>query len=62
MYESARKSGIYRSYYRNGLLKVEGNFARNKENGEWRYYNEQSELVKVVTYEYGTLVVEEKVR
>jgi antitoxin component YwqK of YwqJK toxin-antitoxin module len=42
--------GYYRSYYKNGKLKSEGNFFMGAEIGKWIYYNKKGSVYKIINY------------
>lgn len=45
--------GFYKEYYKNGVLKVEGNYSvdtARKKNGVWHYYSKRGILYKSINY------------
>jgi antitoxin component YwqK of YwqJK toxin-antitoxin module len=35
-------------YYENGVLKMEGNYLKNKQVGLWKFYSKDGKLIKEV--------------
>jgi antitoxin component YwqK of YwqJK toxin-antitoxin module len=42
--------GEIKEFYSNGKLKLEGFYLDGKKNGEWREYNEDGKLLKVIRW------------
>jgi antitoxin component YwqK of YwqJK toxin-antitoxin module len=47
--------GFYREYYPNGKLFVEGQYAGGRQNGEWTYYFDNSQINRKAVYKNGKL-------
>jgi antitoxin component YwqK of YwqJK toxin-antitoxin module len=45
--------GVYKEYYPNGKLFVEGTYRRGRQNGEWKYYHDNGQLNRVANYKDG---------
>jgi antitoxin component YwqK of YwqJK toxin-antitoxin module len=45
--------GIYREYYPNGKLFVEGQFRNGRQHGEWTFYFDNGQLNRKATYQDG---------
>ena len=45
--------GIYREFYPNGKLFVEGKFSNGRQDGEWTFYFENGQLNRKATYKDG---------
>ncbi len=52
-------NGSYMSFYDNGNRKVEGQFEQNKRSGEWKFYDEEGELIVKRNYESPLCVRQE---
>lgn len=48
-----RKHGPYFYYYRNGQLKISGNYKEGAKHGEWKYYDKEGNLTKVEKFKKG---------
>lgn len=51
-----KKTGLYRKWYKNGNVDIEGSFNENKEIGEWKYYYENGKIASSEKYNKGKLV------
>jgi uncharacterized protein len=47
-------------YYCSGKIEIEGRYVDGFIDGEWKYWNEQGELIKQETYETGELIYEKE--
>jgi len=54
-----RRIGVWRDLYDDGVLRMEGNWARGMKNGIFTFYNRKSELEKLERYEDDILVIDE---
>lgn len=52
-YAEGRRNGPAKYYYMNGVLKEEGSFENDYEEGEWKFYDEQGKFIERVSYEHG---------
>jgi antitoxin component YwqK of YwqJK toxin-antitoxin module len=50
------KHGPYFFYYESGKLKISGSYKDDKKDKEWKYYDEQGNLIKTEVYKNGELV------
>ncbi len=50
---SFESNGVYREYFKNGQIFVEGQFSKDDPVGEWTYYHENGQVAKKVTYVDG---------
>jgi antitoxin component YwqK of YwqJK toxin-antitoxin module len=48
--------GDFKKYYKNGNLELEGKLIKGYYNGDWDYFNEEGELIRVTTYNMGEVV------
>jgi hypothetical protein len=46
-YENGKRNGICTLYHKNGSVSEKGLYHEGKPIGEWRYYNEKSELINI---------------
>lgn len=51
---STGKTGVYKEFHENGILKVQGQYQTNKPIGLWKWYNENGKLHKKFDYKNGT--------
>lgn len=52
-YERKEDSGYYKGFYEDGQLKTEANYIENELSGKWKSYDENGNLIWVVTYQDG---------
>lgn len=50
------KHGAYRSFTKNGDLSIKGQYCEGEMCGDWKYYDDSSELEKIEKYENDSLV------
>ncbi|MCK5102503.1 MAG: hypothetical protein KAR17_06795, partial [Cyclobacteriaceae bacterium] len=55
-YKFGRKHGLYKEWFENQRLKLEGNFAGNKKVDDWVHYSNTGEKVKTEKYKNNKLV------
>ena len=48
--------GDFMRYFKNGNIEIEGQLERGYYDGDWKYYNEEGELIKEITWDMGTEV------
>ena len=48
--------GDFVRYFKNGNLEIEGQLERGYYDGDWKYYNEEGELIKEITWDMGAEV------
>lgn len=48
--------GAYQEFHKNGKLKIDGHYDRNRKTGTWTYYDHEGKLLKTEEYKYGNLV------
>lgn len=48
-----KKEGNYKVIYKNGKLKVKGNYTNNKRSGLWYFYNDEGQLLFIREYKDG---------
>lgn len=51
--DTLESNGLYREFFENGQLFVEGEYEKNKMTGKWTYYHRNGEVAKTVTYVAG---------
>ncbi len=49
-FQDGKKSGTYKSWFKNGQLKTIGNFKNNKRVGAWKFFNEKGDLTYAYVY------------
>jgi antitoxin component YwqK of YwqJK toxin-antitoxin module len=52
-YKRENETGYYKSYYKNGAVKVEANYVERELVGAWKKYYENGEVEWIVNYEEG---------
>jgi antitoxin component YwqK of YwqJK toxin-antitoxin module len=52
-YRSNRKQGPYTSYYPNGKVKEQGEYATDKKHREWKVFDEAGGLVSSTVFRAG---------
>jgi len=55
-YGGLKASGTYRSWHRNGQIKIEGLYARGEKIGKWTQFNERGGIVARADYRFGRFV------
>jgi len=50
-----RKHGPYFYYYRNGQLKISGNYKEGSKHGDWKHYDQKGNLTKLEKFKKGKL-------
>lgn len=50
VYNQGIKEGKYNYWFRNGMLKLSGEYSKNKRVGVWKWYTEKGELDYTVNY------------
>lgn len=50
---SFQNNGLYREYYRNGQVFVEGRYDEDQRTGDWKFFHPNGNEAKTVTYEEG---------
>ncbi len=50
-YKNTFKTGVYKKYYENGVVNIEGNFIYNKPTGKWNIYYQNSNIEQSVLFE-----------
>ncbi len=50
------KDGRYFKYYKSGQLEISGRYKDGKKHSEWKFYNQEGVITKVVTYKNGKKV------
>lgn len=53
------KNGFYKEYYISGNTECEGFYKNDKQDGEWVFYSEAGEIIKIVLYNEGKILKEE---
>lgn len=53
--ENGVKKGLFKLYFENGKLEIEGRLANNKNNGEWKYYYPEGILQSKGNFKNDTL-------
>ncbi len=48
------KNGPHKAYYLSGDIKIEGNFKKDKFDGDWKYYDERGVLIGEGSFDGGT--------
>ncbi|GAL76549.1 energy transducer TonB [Nonlabens ulvanivorans] len=48
--------GVWEFYHPNGKIKVKGNYKNGLQNGEWKAYNTNGELIESVTFNAGKII------
>lgn len=54
--ENEKIQGIYKSWYRNGQLKIKANFKDDKEHGLWEERADNGQLKCRINYKNGQLI------
>lgn len=54
-FNNKQLSGVYKYYYKDGSVKISGNYIDGKKDGKWNYYNEAGILIKEESYIRGAL-------
>ncbi|MBN2668720.1 MAG: hypothetical protein JXR60_05760 [Bacteroidales bacterium] len=49
-YDKGIKSGVYRSWFKNGYLKMTGRYQNDKRVGVWKWYDEKGQLKYMLDY------------
>lgn len=55
------RSGWYKSFYENGVLKEEGKYEQNLKTGKWREFNTEGILNRIKDYKKGKKLIDKKV-
>ena len=53
MYVKNVENGEYREYYRNGIIKLQGNYVNGIKDGPWTEYDELGKAIKITRYKNG---------
>ncbi len=55
------RHGTYTYYHENGVIKKTGNYNMNKRNGDWKEFDENGRLKRIVEYQNGRKTEDKKV-
>ena len=54
-FHDKKLSGSYEYYYKNGNIKISGNYINGKKDGQWSHYNKLGNIIKIKNYTTGLL-------
>ncbi len=53
-YKDGIRNGLYKKYYKSGIVEQEGNNLNDSRDGIWKIYDEGGKLIKEIEYKLGT--------